>query len=191
MFRRCRNALRRTGRTDRHAVVQNDRQEGRDSVKIATAHRFQGDERDIMFFSPVIGRAMPARAVRFAADPNLINVALTRARRRLVIVGDMDACLAHPTVLKELASYVARLEASGFDSPLELDLHEALLERGIAPETGVVVGRHRLDLAVSHDNIRLDIECDGARIPYAARERRGSRPGHRGTRMAGDTIQRT
>ena len=170
-------------------------QEGRDSVKIATAHRFQGDERDIMFFSPVIGRAMPARAVRFAADPNLINVALTRARRRLVIVGDIDACLAHPTVLKELASYVARLEASGFDSPLELDLYEALLERGIAPETGVVVGRHRLDLAVSHDNIRLDIECDGAafhtqREKDAARDRAIEAQGWQVIRFSGRELSR-
>ncbi len=124
-------------------------------IKVATAHRFQGDERDIMYFSPVVDRSMPEYQVRFAADPNLINVALTRACRRLVIVGDLEACLAHPTALRELARYAARLEAGGFDSPLELDLHEALLKGGIAAETGIVVGRHRLDLAIKQDDIRL------------------------------------
>ena len=132
------------------------------SLKIATAHRFQGDERDIMYFSPVIDRSMTARDVRFAANPNLINVALTRARRRLIIVGDPDACLAHDNALRDLATYTLRLEAAGFDSPLELGLHEALLKRGIAARTGVVVGHHRLDLAIEHDGVRLDIECDGA-----------------------------
>ena len=132
------------------------------SLKIATAHRFQGDERDIMYFSPVIDRSMSARDVRFAADPNLINVALTRARRRLIIVGDPDACLAHHNTLWDLATYALRLDASGFDSPLELALHEALLKKSIAARTGVVVGNHRLDLAVEQDRIRLDIECDGA-----------------------------
>ena len=132
------------------------------SLKVVTAHRFQGDERDIMYFSPVIDRSMAAREVRFAANPNLVNVALTRARRRLIIVGDPDACLAHDNALHGLANYALRLDASGFDSPLELALHEALLKRGVAARTGVVVGKHRLDLAVERDGVRLDIECDGA-----------------------------
>jgi len=133
-----------------------------ESIKIATAHRFQGDERDVMYFSPVVDKAMQEHQVRFAADPNLINVALTRARCRLVIVGDIEACMEHKTVLKDLANYVARLEAEGFDSPLELDLFEALLKQGIAAKTGVIVGRHRLDIAVEQDGVRLDVECDGA-----------------------------
>ena len=132
------------------------------SWKVATTHRFQGDECDIMYFSPVIDTSMPERQVRFAADPNLINVALSRARRRLVIVGDIEACLARRNVLGELAQYVARLEAGGFDSPLELELHEALLTRGIAARTGVVVAGHRLDLAVMHGDVRIDVECDGS-----------------------------
>ena len=133
-----------------------------ESLKVATAHRFQGDERDIMYFSPAIDRSMPERSVRFAADPNLVNVALTRARRRLIVVGDPDACLAHDNALRALANYALRLGASGFDSPLELALHEALLKEGVAASTGVVVGNHRLDLAVERDGVRLDIECDGA-----------------------------
>ena len=133
-----------------------------ESLKIATAHRFQGDERDIIYFSPVIDRSMSARDVRFAADPNLVNVALTRARRRLVIVGDPDACLAHDNALRALAAYVHRLGRSGFDSPLEHALCEALLKEGVAAKMGVVVGHNRLDLAIERDGIRLDIECDGA-----------------------------
>ena len=131
-------------------------------VTVATAHRYQGDERDIIYFSPVIGPSMTDRQAAFAADPNLVNVALTRARRRLVIVGNMDACLRHRNVLSDLAAYVSRLEAGAFDSPLELALYEALQERGVAAETGVVVAGHRLDLAVTRGDILLDVECDGA-----------------------------
>ena len=169
--------------------------ENLESIKVATAHRFQGDEQDIMYFSPVVDRSMPERQVRFAADPNLINVALTRARRRLVIVGDLEACLAHQTTLKELASYVVRLEADGFDSPLELDLHETLLKRGIAAQTGIVVGRHRLDLAIEQDDIRLDIECDGAafhvdREKDAARDRAIEAEGWKVMRFSGRQLSR-
>ena len=169
--------------------------EDMESMKIATAHRFQGDERDIMYFSPVIDETMPEQQVRFVADPNLINVALTRARRRLVIVGDLDACLKHRTALKDLGNYVARLEAGGFDSPLELDLYEALLKQGIAAKTGVVVGHHRLDLAIEHDGIRLDVECDGAafhmdREKDAARDRAIEAEGWRVMRFSGRHLSR-
>ncbi len=101
-------------------------------VPVATAHRFQGDERDIMIFSPVVGQSMTASQIRFAANPNLVNVALTRARRRLVVVGNMDACLLNENLIAELARYISRLEAGPFDSPLEEQLHGELLRRGIA-----------------------------------------------------------
>ena len=131
-------------------------------VDVATAHRFQGDERDIIYFSPVIGFSMPEHQLRFVANPNLVNVALTRARRRLVILGNMDACLQGRNVLSELARYVKRLQDGAFDSPLEQRLSEALLQHGVAAETGVVVAGHRLDLAIQNDSLQLDIECDGA-----------------------------
>ena len=131
-------------------------------LTVSTTHRFQGDERDVIYFSPVVGPSMSKWQANFAADDNLVNVALTRARRRLVIVGNMDACLKHQNVLTDLANYVCRLEAGAFDSPLEQMLHEALLERGVAAETGVVVAGHRLDLAIVESSPPVDIECDGA-----------------------------
>ena len=144
------------------------------AIKIATAHRFQGDERDIMYFSPVVDDSMSEPQVRFASDHHLINVALTRARRRLVIVGSLEACLKHPTALQDLGNYAAQLEAGGFDSPLELDLHGALLKQGIAAKPGIIVGHHRLDLAIEHDGVHLNVECDGAAF-HADREKDAAR----------------
>lgn len=137
----------------------------RKTLLVATAHKFQGDERDVMYFSPVIDRSMSASQVRFAANPNLVNVAVTRACRRLVIVGDPDACLAHDNALHDLADYVLRLQESGLQSPLELELYKALRKNGIAAQVDVTGGGHRLGLAVEHNGIRLDIECDGVPFP--------------------------
>ena len=132
-------------------------------VAIDSVHRFQGDERDVMILSPVVGPSMSDRQVSFASNPNLVNVALTRARHRLIVVGNQNACLrVADTVLAEFARYVARLEASGFDSPLELALHEELLARGVSVEPGRTVAGRRLDLAYERGSLRLDIECDGA-----------------------------
>src|SRR5262249_1419768 len=54
-----------------------------------TVHRFQGDERDVMFFSPVVAPECPPGALGFLrGNPNLFNVAITRARAQLIVVGE-------------------------------------------------------------------------------------------------------
>ena len=135
-----------------------------EGITVGTVHRFQGDERDLMFFSPVVAAASATtgKPRDFAANPDLVNVAITRARRRLVVVGDMTACLDGKDVLSDLARYVQRLETGQFDSPVEQMLHEALLARGIPSAPGESVAGHRLDLAVVNGHNRLDVECDGA-----------------------------
>ncbi len=146
------------------AILSALRRERVDSegIEVATAHRFQGDERDVIYLSPVLDEGSSRQVADFAADPNLLNVALTRARCRIVIVGSMAACSKHPNHLKELAAHVSNLEADAFDSPLERDIHAALRERGIEAEPGVEVDRYRLDLVVRRGDAMVNIECDGA-----------------------------
>lgn len=81
------------------------------AVTIDTAHGFQGDERDVMIFSVAVAADLPDFTLRFAGDRHLVNVAVTRARMRLVVVGDHRACLAQPTLLGALARYAADLGA--------------------------------------------------------------------------------
>jgi very-short-patch-repair endonuclease len=60
-----------------------------------TVHRFQGDERDVIFFSPVVAEGVSSGAIGFLrANGNLFNVAITRARAQLIVVGDIGACRA-------------------------------------------------------------------------------------------------
>ena len=133
-----------------------------EGIEVATAHRFQGGERDVIYFSPVIDEGSSRQVADFAADPNLLNVALTRARCRIVIVGGKAACRKHPNHLRALAAHVAELAETAFDSPLERDLHAALRDRGIDAEPGLQVGRYRLDLAIRRGDALVDVECDGA-----------------------------
>src|SRR5207302_8368102 len=84
-------------------------------VEAGTVHSFQGSEADLVIFDLVndephwkVGLFMPAKD-----DDNrrMINVALTRARRRLIVVGDFDYCekLSRNAFLgKKLIPYLRR-----------------------------------------------------------------------------------
>ena len=59
------------------------------SITIDTVERFQGGERDIMILSFV-----HSRATGFVFDDRRLNVAITRARRKLILV-------AHPELFQK------------------------------------------------------------------------------------------
>lgn len=60
----------------------------------ATIHTYQGQERDIMIL--VLGGGNDG-AIKWACDPpNLLNVAVTRAKDRLYVIGDADKWKRHP-----------------------------------------------------------------------------------------------
>jgi superfamily I DNA and/or RNA helicase len=62
-------------------------------LRVGTAHTFQGDECDIIVFSPVVAEGMKQGSRSWAATTeSLLNVAVTRARAALHIVGDRGAC---------------------------------------------------------------------------------------------------
>lgn len=79
-------------------------------IKSGTAHQFQGDECDVMIFSPVLSDDIPNFTLNWLEHfDNLLNVAITRARVSLIIVGDFDFCYYNcekRSKYHQLASYV-------------------------------------------------------------------------------------
>lgn len=77
-------------------------------VTADTVNKFQGNEKDIMIFSPVISDGATKGMISFIniLAPQLLNVAVTRARNRLIVVGDFDACFQAGGLLKRLAVYM-------------------------------------------------------------------------------------
>ena len=137
------------------------------NLVIDTAHGFQGDERDVMIMSLCAGPTMPRGSKAFLRETaNLMNVAVSRARAVLHIVGNRVWAersgmphlerLAHPPVPSEPSR-------EPFESPWERVLHDALRAKGLEPEPQYPTMGRRLDLALVRDDLKIDIEVDGDR----------------------------
>ena len=142
---------------------------------IDTAHGFQGDERDIILFSPCVSKELSRGAQNFLKDTgNLFNVAISRARSLLHVVGSRDAC-ANSEIphIQRFVEYCLEIERSGTNpyittlrsderiGPWERPLYDALVAKGLNPIPQHPVHQYRLDMAVIKDEIRIDVEADG------------------------------
>ncbi|OLL71351.1 DNA helicase [Pseudonocardia sp. Ae168_Ps1] len=99
-----------------------------DRVQVGTAHKFQGGERDVMVLSLVAGRnEAPRRFDWIDQQPELWNVAITRARSRLVVVGDADLWRDRGGVGAELLD--AASAAADAVPPVHHELDDDLADR--------------------------------------------------------------
>lgn len=133
-------------------------------ILIDTVHKFQGDERDVIIFSPVVSDGTKSQSLMFLKSTgNLFNVAITRARALLVAVGDKQYCKqCGVSYLEHFAEY-----SSGEDAPVESSewehiLQKALSDAGIPVTAQYHVDKYYLDLALFYKKKKLDIEVDGA-----------------------------
>lgn len=142
----------------------------RTRLLVDTSIKFQGDERDIIIYSPVISSIMPRGAKYYIeSTPNLLNVSLTRAKSQLIIVGNKSACLnSKITIIKEFAEYVCGLESKNkninpnekIDSPFGKILYDNLLKANIITIPNYKINQYKMDLAFIDNEIKIDIEIE-------------------------------
>ncbi len=134
-----------------------------------TVDGFQGDERDVILFSLVAGAGMPAGSRSFLGNaPNRFNVAISRARSFVRILGDRNWALScgipHITELVRICDdpapgYAPRPELIG---PVwEPKLAAALRTAGIDIRQQYPACGYYLDFALVSEDLRLDVEVDG------------------------------
>lgn len=145
-------------------------------VKILTAHKFQGSEKDIMIFSLVLASRGTGNSDRwYNIYPQILNIALSRAKYLLYIIGDKNFCNGRTGVLKRLVETYDEIKKQErveeytllekFDSPTERFLFQKLQEidfeyMGYKLIPKLVVKRYTLDFALKGKK-KIDIECDG------------------------------
>ncbi len=83
---------------------------------MGTVDSFQGQERDIIAIT--LTRSKPQGEIGFLSDIRRMNVGMTRARRKLLLVGDASTLCCHASFV-ELLAYVKRM-GGGFRTEHEM-----------------------------------------------------------------------
>ncbi|HZC04499.1 MAG TPA: DUF4011 domain-containing protein [Ktedonobacterales bacterium] len=182
-----------------------------DAFFVKNLESVQGDERDIIVLSIGYGKDRSGQVhanfgpVNRNGGERRLNVAVTRARRRMYVVSSIHGTDISPTQsigVRTLRKYLNFAEygpsvlanspttvaddadAKWFDSPFEQAVYDALTGRGLHLDTQVGCSGYRIDLAARDpehpDRYVLGIECDGASYHSAktARDRDRLRQSH-------------
>lgn len=151
------------------------------NILCGNASHFQGDERDVIFLSIVdsvtADNPSPIRLQTFGPDDSIrkrYNVAASRARDQLWVVDSLDSAteLKPGDIRKALIDYSlnpasaelrhAEIEEKA-DSPFEVRVAQALVDRGYRLVQQWKVGAYRLDMVAVCGKKTVAIECDGER----------------------------
>ncbi|MBC2399913.1 AAA domain-containing protein [Clostridium tetanomorphum] len=134
------------------------------------AYSFQGDERDIMFLSMVIGDNMKYTALTKESDIRRFNVAASRAKnqmwlfysiepenlsRECIRFALLDYCINYNNYQKDNKSinYV-------FYSELQRDVYKLLIEKGYNIYTNINIGGYILDFVIEGFRNKAAIMCE-------------------------------
>lgn len=136
--------------------------------RVATVDGFQGQERDVILFSPCLSATSALSAVTFLQkDLRRLNVAISRARAVAHVFGDLAyARSAKVRALARLAAVATEPRRTGgegvFDSDWERRVFHVLRERGLDPKPQFEIAGRRLDFALfGKTGVKLDLEVDG------------------------------
>ena len=142
-------------------------------IEIGTAHTFQGDERDIIMLSWAIADNSYSQSLIFLQKPNLFNVAITRARKKLICFISKNPKDLQPGLLRSFIENIEIYEARNkegaqifdeniFKNDFEKVVFSALQSEGYKVEAGKELSGVSTDLFVTDElGSQLCVEIDG------------------------------
>ena len=139
-------------------------------IEIGTAHTFQGDERDIMLISWAFAPNSFPQSLTFLQKPNLFNVAITRARYKVINFVSRDPKDIQEGLFRDYMSYIEEyderkkllenpdIDENIYKNKLEREIASQLRELGHNVKAGVDIAGLSADLLVDD---KFVIEVDG------------------------------
>jgi len=143
-------------------------QEHDKSILVSTVHSFQGDEKDIILYSPVMSHGIEDKTLQWLdRSTELLNVAITRARSSFIIVGDFNFIKTTHGLHRQLLDYcedirIKKNNMTSFESSTEKLFYQHLSNSGIKFEYQVPIGKYRIDFMLKTLDTYLCIELDGS-----------------------------
>lgn len=146
-----------------YSVIHSSSVGGNDEkLLISTANGFQGGERDVIIFVLGYNDSLSQGQFWYAESQEnryIYNVAVSRARACLIIIGDRTRCASSPVyALRQLAQMprpkTPKPSTPQFDSIWEEKFYEALKSAGIKTLPQYPLVGRRLDLAYIHGDIK-------------------------------------
>ncbi len=138
-----------------------------------TAHRLQGDEREVVVVSSVLSPGMSKAGTRWIEkERNLLNVAVSRAKQALIVIGHPSIGELGSPTLSSLRTYLSEIVSekeddvefiANFrtDSKSEELLLAAMQLHNLSPYAKLNVEGYELDFALLEYGIKLNVEVDG------------------------------
>jgi superfamily I DNA and/or RNA helicase len=142
-------------------------------IRAGNAAAFQGDERDIIFLSMVVGPNDNKQYKALTADmyKQRFNVAVSRARDKIILVHSLklDEIANHNCMRYKLLEFMANVHLTEkiekdrltFESDFEETIYNIFADKGYAVSSQVRIGPYKIDLVVEGTDAKLGIECDG------------------------------
>lgn len=115
------------------------------SVQSDTVHKYQGREKDIMIMSTVLSGPKGQYGLKFVDDPQMVNVAVSRAIRQFVLVTDHDLFYKRGKDIGDLIRYI---QYSTLD--------ENVIESKIVSVFDLLYGRYSAELCRYKEKMKLD-----------------------------------
>lgn len=150
--------------------VLSDHMVKKHQIEIGTAHTFQGDERDIILMSWAFASNSFPQSLTFLQKPNLFNVAISRARYKVINFVSKDPKELQDGLFRNYLSFVqeynnkrealknCQIDENIYKNKLEREIAEEIRILGHQVKAGVEIAGLSADLLV--DN-KLVIEVDG------------------------------
>jgi hypothetical protein len=140
----------------------------RHEIVVGTAHTLQGDEKDIVILSTSIDPEFHSASLRFLENPNLFNVAVTRARHRMVVVTSVGIDVLPPGLLREYLEHARgtlqpRQPSRRYDHAFVEQLAMKLTKQGLEVWPNFPAAGVRIDLVTTRQAGHVAVLCDGPR----------------------------